>query len=84
MEDPTLDPAPVNLTELRKAGLARACEVTGTDPSTVVESCFEVWRRARHDVEPHLFPGVLETLKALKDRGIRYTIQYCCIIVRGK
>ncbi|CAM9141329.1 unnamed protein product [Pylaiella littoralis] len=69
--DPTLDPAPVNLTELRKAGLARACEVTGTDPSTVVESCFDVWRRARHDVEPHLFPGVLETLKALRDRGVR-------------
>ena len=69
--DPTLDTAPVNLTELRKAGLARACEVTGADPSAVVESSFEVWRKARHDVEPHLFPGVLETLKALRERGVR-------------
>lgn len=71
VQDPALDPAPVNLTELRKAGLSRACELAGTDPSTVVDSCFEVWRRARHDVEPHLFPGVLETLKALKERGVR-------------
>lgn len=71
IEDPSLDPLPVNLTELRKAGLARACERTGTDPSTVVESCFEVWRRARHDVEPHLFPGALETLEALRERGVR-------------
>ncbi|CAM9504593.1 unnamed protein product, partial [Scytosiphon promiscuus] len=73
IKDATLDPAPVNLTELRKAGLARACELVGVegDASAVVESCFEVWRRARHDVEPHLFPGVLETLKALRDRGVR-------------
>ncbi|CAM9386395.1 unnamed protein product [Hapterophycus canaliculatus] len=73
IKDATLDPAPVNLTELRKAGLARACELAGVegDASAVVESCFEVWRRARHDVEPHLFPGVLETLKALRDRGVR-------------
>lgn len=61
----------MNLTELRKAGLTRACELTEMDPATVVESCFEVWRRARHDVEPHLFPGALETLATLKGRGIR-------------
>eukprot|EP00904_Undaria_pinnatifida_P000854 jgi/Undpi1/1076/HiC_scaffold_10.g04539.m1 len=69
--NPKLDAAPVNLTELRKAGLTRACELTEMDPATVVESCFEVWRRARHDVEPHLFPGALETLATLKGRGIR-------------
>lgn len=69
--NPKLDAAPVNLTELRKAGLTRACELTGTDPATVVESCFEVWRRARHDVEPYLFPGALETLATLKGRGFR-------------
>eukprot|EP00903_Cladosiphon_okamuranus_P013902 g12930.t1 len=71
--NPELDPAYacVNLTRLRKAALTRACELTGTDPSTVVEPCFEVWRRARHDVEPHLFPGVIDTLKALRKRGLR-------------
>ncbi|CAM9598249.1 unnamed protein product, partial [Laminaria digitata] len=69
--NPKLDAAPVNLTELRKAGLTRACEMTETDPATVVESCFEVWRRARHDVEPYLFPGALETLATLKGRGVR-------------
>ncbi|CBN76118.1 haloacid dehalogenase-like hydrolase [Ectocarpus siliculosus] len=72
VKNPDLDPAPVNLTGLRKAGLARACELTGVaDPTPVVESCFEVWRRARHDVERHLFPGVLDTLKELKERGVR-------------
>lgn len=69
--NPEMDKSPVNLTELRKAGLTRACELTGTDPSTVVESAFAVWRKARHNVEPYLFPGVLETLTALKERGIR-------------
>lgn len=78
VENPELDPAPVNLTELRKAGLTRACELSGTDPSTVVESCFEVWRRARHDVEPHLFPGVLDTLNALRERGVRYVLHSHC------
>lgn len=71
VEDPKLDAAPVNLTELRKAGLTRACELAETDPSAVVESCFEVWRKERHNVEPHLFPGVLETLAALRERGVR-------------
>lgn len=69
--DPSLDSSPVNLTELRKAGLARACQITGADPSAVVESSFQVWRKARHDVEPYLFPGVLETLKALQERGVK-------------
>lgn len=84
MKNPDLDPAPVNLTELRKAGLARACKLTGiADPSPVVESCFEVWRRARHDVEHHLFPGVLDTLKQLKERGVRcvgagYVFAFVC------
>lgn len=45
--------------------------MTETDPSNVVESCFEVWRRARHNVEPHMFPGVLDTLAALRERGVR-------------
>ncbi|CAB1115005.1 unnamed protein product [Ectocarpus sp. CCAP 1310/34] len=72
VKNPELDPAPVNLTGLRKAGLARACELAGiADPTPVVESCFEVWRRARHDVERHLFPGVLDTLRELKGRGVR-------------
>lgn len=69
--DPNLDSSPVNLTELRKAGLARACEMTGADPSAVVEPSFDVWRKARHNVEPYLFPGVLETLRALQKRGIK-------------
>lgn len=71
IKNPKLGRSPVNLTELRKAALRLACEQTGTDPSGTVEACFEFWRKTRHDVEPYLFPGVLSTLKALRQRGVR-------------
>ncbi|CAM9314998.1 unnamed protein product [Choristocarpus tenellus] len=70
-EDPKLGKDPINLTELRKAGLRRACDLAGEDPRAIVEPSFKLWWQERHNVERHLFPGVLETLSALKARGVR-------------
>ncbi|CAM9273304.1 unnamed protein product [Phaeothamnion confervicola] len=69
--DPALDPSPVNLTKLRKDALRRAAELCGIDPAAFVEPCFEIWREQRHRVQEHLFPGALETLRALRRRGLR-------------
>jgi FMN phosphatase YigB (HAD superfamily) len=65
-------------TELRKAGLHLAARTAGVDPELVVEPGFALWHSIRNDVEHLLFPGVVPTLRALQQRGIRL-----CAITNG-
>ncbi|CAM9762163.1 unnamed protein product [Chrysoparadoxa australica] len=76
--NPDLHPSPIQLTSLRKEAIHRASTAAGLNPDELVEPLFQVWSEARHDVEDILYPGVLETLRALKNRGIRL-----CAITNG-
>ncbi|GBG34477.1 S1-like domain-containing protein C146.08c [Hondaea fermentalgiana] len=58
-----------NLTFIRKQALRRAAEMTEHDPEEVVEPAFRAFIDARNDVGKHIFPGVLEALRRLKEKG---------------
>jgi len=70
--EPNTPAEPIDLTELRKAAILKAAvEVRdGARAEVVADSCFLVWRRARHQAcEYFMFDGVIDSLNMLNAAG---------------
>lgn len=79
LEVPADPSSVVRFTDLRKLALSALAKDAGYDaPDDKAEECFGVWISARHDVEHLLYPGTLDLLRRLRERGLRL-----CAITNG-
>eukprot|EP01084_Bolivina_argentea_P024642 45894_1 len=74
-QEPTIGEHPTFLSRLRKEALRRAARLGGLEPLSTeefVDRTYEHWNIVRSSVPHHsFFPGVLNTLRQLQERGIR-------------